>query len=157
LYQLSFRGETMTQKWIKAAERYEAAEKPNFKPRKKRKTPEKPPATLASFIANGSWEAAAKLLAAANREICLGYSEVVMSRTSAVIIDGEGLKRHTGVVGMAAAYSKEKPEQELIDAERAILMLESFPPDGNLLEDHDEDKLVASVKQRLDEIAVAAP
>ena len=147
----------MTQKWIKAAERYEASKQPGFKPSQKRKAPEKPRATLESFMANGSWEAATKLLAAADREICLGYSETVMSRTAAVIIDGEGLKCHSGVVGMAAAYTKEKPEQELIDAARAISMLRSFPSDGNMLEDHDEDKLVAGIKERLDEIASEAP
>jgi len=147
----------MTQKWIKAAERYDASKKPGFKPRRKRSVPEKPRATLASFMANGSWEAATKLLAAADREICLGYSEAVMSRTSAVIIDGEGLKSHSGVVGMAAAYTNEKPQQEPIDAALAISMLESFPPDGNMLEDYDEGKLVASIKRELDEIAAAAP
>ncbi|MDA8596925.1 hypothetical protein N9L26_01165 [Candidatus Pacebacteria bacterium] len=147
----------MTHKWIKAAERYEASKKPVFKTRRKRAAPEKPRATLASFMANGSWEAATKLLAAADLQICLGYSEAAMSRTSAVIIDGEGLKRHSGVVGMAAAYTSEKPRQEPINAAQAISMLENFPSDGNMLVDHDEDKLVASIKEQLDEIASAAP
>lgn len=147
----------MTQKWIKAAKRYDAAKKPDFKQRRKRNAPEKPRSTLASFMANGSWKVATKLLAAADREICLGYSEAAMSRTSAVIIDGDGLKRHSGIVSMAAAYTSEKPEQEMIGAARAISMLESFPPDGNMLEEHDEDKLVMSIKEQLDEIAAAAP
>lgn len=147
----------MSQKWIKAAKRYKASKEPGFKPRRKRVPQEKPRATLASFMANGSWEAATRLLAAAGREICLGYSEEVMSRTSAVIIDGEGLKSHSGVVGMAAAYSGEKPRQKLIDAAQAILMLKSFPPGGNMLEDNDEEKLVASIKRALDKIADTAP
>lgn len=143
-------------KWLKAAERYEASKQPDFKPHRKRAT-EKPRATLASFMANGSWKAATKLLAAAGQDICLGYSETVMSQTSAVIIDGEGLKTHSGMVGAAAAYSSEKPKQELIDADRAISLLNSFPREGNLLEDDDEDKLVARIKERLDEIAASAP
>ena len=147
----------MTQKWINAARRYEASKLPGYKARKQRTRPKKSRATLASFMASGSWEAALKLLAVADRSICLGYSETVMSRTSAVIIDGQGLKSHSGVVGMAAAYTNEKPKQELIDADRAILMLGSFPSDDNMLEDHDQDKLVASIKRELDGIADLAP
>ena len=144
--------------WLKAAERYEAAKQPGFKPRKKRPAPEKSPSTLATFMANGEGEAARKLLAASGGDICLGYSETVMSRTIAVIIDGEGLKTHSGVVGMAAVYTQEKPEQKSIDNAEAMRLLKSFPEQGNLLEDHfDEETLLNNIRQRLDEIAKAAP
>lgn len=144
--------------WLKAAERYESAKKPGFRPRKKRPEPEKLPSSLASFLANGNGEAARKLLAASGQDICLGYSETVMSKTTAVIFDGEGLKTHSGVVGMAAVYSKEEPRRELIDAEKALALLRCFPAEGNLLEDHyNEETLIANVNKRLNEIAAAAP
>lgn len=148
----------MNQKWLKAAERYDAAKQPGFKPRKKRTEPEKAPSSLAAFMANGDGEAARKLLGSSGQEICLGYSEAVMSRTMAVVIDGDGLKTHSGVVGMAAAYSKEEPKREPIDAQKALELLRSFPEEGNLLEDHfDEETLIANVRKRLDEIADSAP
>jgi hypothetical protein len=146
----------MTQKWIKAAERYKASNESDQKSRREQAFSKKPGA-FASFVASNNWNDAIQLLAAANRTICLGYSEVFLSQTTAVIIDGEGLKSHTGVVGLAAAYIKEKPKQRLITAADAISMLASFPPDGNMLTDHDENKLVANIIRELDDIAVVAP
>lgn len=148
----------MNQRWLKAAQRYDAAKEPGFKSRKKRpKTAEVHP-SLAAFMANGEGEAACKLLCSSGQEICLGYSESVMSRTLAVIIDGEGLKTHSGVVGIAAAYTTEDSRQVSIDAERALELLRSFPEQGNLLEDHfDQGTLVANIRKRLDEIAEAVP
>lgn len=148
----------MQKDWLKAAERYEAAKQPGFKPRNKRPGPEKPLVTLASFMANGEGEAARKLLTASGRDICLGYSETVMSQTNSVVLDGEGLKTHSGVVGMAAAYSKEPPRRAPIDANEAIRLLESFPEEGNLhTERFDEEPLVNNIRKALDEIAKDAP
>jgi hypothetical protein len=144
--------------WLKAAERYEAAKQPEFKARKKRSEPDKASPSFAAFMANGEGAAAQKLLAASGHKICLGYSETVMSRAMAVIIDGEGLKTHSGLVGMAAAYTKEKPEQKPIDAAKALELLKSFPEEGNLLEDHfEEGTLINNLRQRLDSIATEAP
>jgi len=148
----------MNQKWLRAAERYEAARQPGFKARKKRPEPVTTPASLEAFMANGEGAAAKRLLAMSGKEICLGYSETVMSRTLAVVIDGEGLKTHRGMVGMAAAYSKEEPVRELIDARRALVLLKDFPEEGNLLEDRsDEGSLITNVRKCLDEIAECAP
>src|SRR4051812_41612787 len=117
----------MNKKWMKAAQRYEAAQQPGFEPRKKRERVQpKASDTLAGFMANGDGEAARKLLAASKREICLGYSETAMSRTTAVVLDGEGLKTHSGIVGMAAAYSQEKPERKPVDASEAVKLLKTF-------------------------------
>ncbi len=148
----------MSQNWLKAAERYKAAKQPGFKARKPRSEPKKAPVSLASFLANGEGEAARTLLAAAGQDICLGYSEAVMSRTVAVVIDGEGLKTHSGLVGMAAAYSKEKPKYEPIGPAEALDLLRSFPEEDNFLEDKfDEETLVNNMRKRLNEIAADAP
>ncbi len=148
----------MTKKWLEAAERYEAAKQPGFKTRKRRPESEKTSPSFVAFMSNGEGEAAQKLLAASGQEICLGYSEAVMSRTVAVILDGEGLKSHSGMVGMAAAYSKEEPHQAFIDAEKALELLKSFPAEGNLLEDHfNEETLIVNVSKQLDKIATSAP
>jgi hypothetical protein len=148
----------MNNRWFKAAERYEAAKQPDFKVRKKRPEPKEIPESLASFLANGEGETARKLLAASGRDICLGYSEAVMSRTTAVIIDGEGLKTYSGVVGMAAAYTKETPRKAFIKVADALDFLRSFPKEGNLLEsDFDEKTLVANIRKQLDAIAADAP
>jgi hypothetical protein len=150
----------MKQDWVKAAERYEAAKQPGFKPRKKRAEENKPPVTLASFLANGEGEAARKLLAASEQDICLGYSETVMSRTASVVLDGDGLKRVCGIVGVAAAYTTEKPTHEAINTVTAMQMLRQFPEDGNMLDQDDrynEQVIVEAIRKRLDAIAAEAP
>jgi hypothetical protein len=150
----------MLKDWVRAAERYKAAKQPGFKPRKKRPEPEKPPVTLASFLTNGEGAAALKLLKAAETHICLGYSKAVMSRVTSVILDGDGLKKLSGLIGMAGAYSKEKPEHEAIDPERAMKLLRDFPQEGNLLDTGDifsEASLVESIRRSLDAIAHDAP
>lgn len=150
----------MKKQWLRAAERYEAASQPGFRARKKRPLPPTAHISLQSFLANGEGEAARKLLAASSQEICLGYSESIMSRTIAVILDGDGLKTHSGLVGMAAVYSKEEPKREVIDATKALDLLRSFPKEGNLLQEHypsDEETLLANLHRQLNQIAAAAP
>lgn len=147
----------MKKQWLKAAERYEKSKRPGFKARKRPK--KKPgPATLGEFLSNGEGEAARMLLKSSGQDICLGYSETVMSRTIAVVLDGDGLRTHGGVVGVAAAYTVEKPTGDPIDAPKAIEMLRSFPKEGNLLEDHfNEETLLQNIRARLDAIANEAP
>jgi len=145
------------QNWLKAAERYQASKQPDFKPRRKRAKQEKAAPTLEHFMANNEGDAAKKLLAAAGQVICLGYSEAVMSRTVAVVIDGDGLKTYSGVVGMAAAYSEEEPERNPIDAARALELLRSFSDENNNYLAEGEDDLVIKLRQELDRIAADAP
>jgi len=142
--------------WLKAAERYKVSKQPGFKPHRKRAGQEKPTPTLEQFMANNEGDAAKKLLAAAGQEIYLGHREAMLSKTVAVVIDGEGLKILTGLVGMAAAYSKEGPKREPIDASRALELLRGFPDENNYLADG-EDDLVIKLRQELDRIAADAP
>lgn len=149
-------------KWLKAAERYIAAKKPGFKPRKKRAKKEKPVPTLAQFMASEEGEAARKLLAAVGTYILLGESEKVMSSTVSVSLDGEGLKRSNQVVGVAAAYTDKKPQQEVIHANEAEELLEEFPKKdylgkGVTPEFLYEEDLFFFIRKRLDEIADEAP
>ena len=144
-------------KWLKAAERYEAAELPGVRPRKKRSVPEKAIPSFAEFMASNEGEAGRRLLAASRREICLGYSESFMSETTSVLFTGRGLRALTGVVGEAAAYSKKEAVQTPIDVQKALDLLRGFPAEGNLLEEGDEETLVTNVCRELDEIAAVAP
>lgn len=149
----------MTKSWVKAAERYEAAKQPGFKARKKRSKQEKPVPTLAEFLANGEGAAALKLLAVSGQEICLGCSQATMGHTTEVILSGEGLKSHSGMVGVAAAYSKDKPVRDPLDVPRALELLRSFPEEGNMLREGNGDQatLVLNIRAQLDAIAAEAP
>lgn len=149
-------------KWLKAAERYIAAKQPGFKARKKRPKKEKPIPTLAQFMASDEGEAARKLLAAVGTYVLLGESEKIMGETVSVSLDGDGLKRSSQVVGLAAAYTEKKPQQEVIHAHEALELLEKFPKKDYLGKEvapdflYEED-LTFFIRKRLDEIADEAP
>ncbi len=149
-------------KWLDAAAWYEAAKKRGFKPRKKRAKKEKPIPTLAQFMASSEGEAARKLLAAVGTYILLGESEKIMGSTVSVSLDGEGLKRSGQVVGLAAVYTEEKPQKEVIYAHDAVELLATFPKRdylerGQAPEFFFEEDLIFFIRKRLDEIADEAP
>lgn len=141
-------------KWLKAAERYKAAKRKGFKPRKKREKPPKP--TLAEFIESDEGKAARKLLAAAGTYTLLGESERCMGRTTSVSFDGKGLKKSNQLTGMAAAYSKEEPNLESISADEAVDLVTDFGIDcGDDL--NAEYVLVEKIRERCNELAAEAP
>jgi hypothetical protein len=135
------------QLWLDAAAAYEAAKQPGYV--RPQPAPPEPPETLSGFMASDKGEAAKKLLAAANTWILLGESESAMSRTTSVAMDGEGLKRSHQVVGMAAAFSKEKAEIVTIDAEEALELLRSF--------DVSQREALGHIYAKLTELVAAAP
>lgn len=151
------------QKWLKAAEKYDAAKRPEFKPPAKvppKPAPPKPPVSppmLASFVASPEFDTAKRLLAASKQFILLGESEQVMSRTVSVAIDGDGLKRSYQMTGMAAAYSKEPSVQSPIDVAEALELLKSFTSEENPYGHVDEVKLVQMICDELNQIADKAP
>lgn len=148
----------MSVTWTKAAARYQAAQQPGR--RKHQPPPGHTKGLLAAFMAGSEGVAARKLLAAADREICLGYSETFSSMTTAVVFTADGLKTHTGVVGMAAAYSKDEPTRKTVTATKALKLLRDWPREGNLLvngDADDEEALIDNLRRELDKIAAEAP
>jgi streptomycin 6-kinase len=142
-------------KWLDAAKRYEASNQPGFKARKKRPSKPQGNQTLEQFMQNGEGEAAKKLLAASKNWILLGESEKAMGRTTSVALTSEGLVRSSQVVGMAAAYTKEKPQQAPVDAKEAMELIERFG--GSNATGEVEQELLEKIRGELDQIAVNAP
>ena len=140
--------------WLKAAERYKASKRKGFRPRKKKEKPPRP--TLAEFLASAEGKAARKLLAAAGTYILLGESEKCMGRTTSVSFDGKGLKKSNQMTGVAAAYSKEKPNLETISADQAVDLVTDFGIDCG--DDLNADYvLVEKIRAECDELAANAP
>lgn len=67
------------------------------------------PQTLKEFIGSKEWDAALRLLRKKKQEITLATSEVIASQAGHVVLDHEGFKLWSGVVGEAAVYTQQKP------------------------------------------------
>jgi hypothetical protein len=157
----------MNTKWLEAAARYEAArdQKPSFTSRGPT-AQEEPVPTLAQFLANGEGEAARKLLAAAGRDIRLGYT-TCSSRTTVVILDAGGFKTVTGLEGLSAAFTDEKPKHNPIEPARALELVRTFEKGSTILAGHlddelilgelTEEELVLALRKELDQVAAEAP
>lgn len=128
--------------WIHAAAVLNGRAQP-----KARKAPEAIP-TLKEWGLSNEGLAALSLLGAADREICVGYSETFMSRTDALVLKPEGMCSHSGVVGMAAAYTQEEPTSKLVTSEDAVRMAISYND-----EIESEEDLVIFLRNELNEIA----
>ncbi len=142
-------------RWTKAAERYELAKQPGFKPKKKIVKPAPKAPTLAEFLANGRCEAAMRLLKASGDYVQLAVSEKVMGHNSTLSFDSEGFRLSHQVAGEAAAYSKESPRAERVNATEALEFAER-----NRDEPYDidvEEKMVRKIIEGLDDIARHAP
>lgn len=137
--------------WLEAAVRYEAAKKSGFKARKKPAPKQQTTPTLKEFLTSEEGKSGMKLLTAAGTYIPLGETEPAMSRSCTISLDGTGLVRSVQVVGMAAAYSKEKPELTAISVPDAMKTLCGI--------DHEktEADYVAVIREGLNIIANEAP
>jgi|SRR3989344_2255023 len=141
-------------KWIEAANRYRASKQPGFK---KRRKPQKDVFVvqrwggLEEFVKSDDGKAAKELLGAANTYVILSESETMMSQTTSVCLDGDGLCLSTQVVGMAAAYTEQKPEKKSVDVDEALENIRDFE------DTHNETGIVREIYRGCNIIATAAP
>ena len=135
------------ERWFKAAEEY-------------RKQPEQraskatavavleEPLTLSKFLESEDGKAAMDLLKAAGGYILIAESEAIMSRSASVSLDGNGLQTSYQTVGMAAAYTTQKPTLKPVSTDEAMEMIREY--DENL---QSEGAVIEFITFRLNEIA----
>ena len=141
-------------KWVEAANRYRASKQPGFK---KRRKPQKDVLVvqkwggLKEFMESDDGKAAKELLGAAHTYVILSESERMMSQTTSVCLDGDGLCLSTQVVGMAAAYTEQKPERQSVDVDEALQNIRDFEDSLN------ETGIVRHIYRWCNSTATSAP
>ncbi len=88
------------------------------------------PKTLAEFMVSPVGVEVVAKFKAADTYMLLAESDAIMSQTGSVSIDGDGLKHSVQVVGMAAAYTKQKPEYRILDVEEALELIREYNAAG---------------------------
>lgn len=92
---------------------------------------------------------ARELLKEAQTEILLGYSEAFMSRTQSVVLTADGCLSHSGIVGIAAAYTTEEPQREIITLREAVQCAIGY----EFEEIDSEQSLIKFIRDKLNDIA----
>jgi len=141
-------------KWVEAANRYRASKQPGFRKRRKSQRDVlvvQRWSSLEEFMKSDDCKAAKELLEAAHTYVILSESETMMSQTTSVCLDGDGLCLSTQVVGMAAAYTEQKPEKKSVDVDEALENIRDFE------DTHNETGIVREIYRGCNIIATAAP
>ncbi len=153
-----------TRLWLKAADRYEAAKRPGFKKRKKRKKTIVADPKLPEFLESEEGKAGLKLPAATGFRITLtGVGPQGTGRFAEIQLTHEGFVHVSGVGGMAAAYANEKPTRTpIVVGEAAKRLSDMWRSSDKEDEDRsDMDKLLGNwvpcIRSKLTEIAKDMP
>ncbi len=138
-------------KWETAARRYELhAQKQKLEP--KIVLPVEASLSFQQWLDSEEGKAARLLLHNANREIVVGYTDPVNGQTAAAVFAATSRIRHVGVVGLAAAYTKEEPERTYLTNEEFVRLSFSVNDDLNT-----EADLIQFLRTELNQIADESP
>ncbi|MFA5791649.1 MAG: hypothetical protein WC884_01265 [Candidatus Paceibacterota bacterium] len=79
------------------------------------------PTTFKELMEKREWEQSLALLKKKKRMIIVAKADSVAGHGGHVLVDGDGFKEWSGVVGEAAAYTNEKPTITLLNTPVKIL------------------------------------